>query len=60
LAALGPGHILDTTASLDAPVTIKAGGKAVGKGRLVEVGDTLGVLIVSLELHTQDGGKNAT
>ena len=54
LAALGPGHILDTTASLDAPVTIKAGGKAVGTGRLVEVGDRLGVLITSLSAHGRD------
>ena len=60
LATLGPGQILDTTASLEAPVTIKAGGKAVGKGRLVEVGDNLGVLIASLELGAQDGGKNTT
>jgi type III secretion protein Q len=59
LAALGPGQILDTTASLDAPVTIKAGGKAVGKGRLVEVGDSLGVLISFLEPGTQDGDKSA-
>jgi type III secretion system YscQ/HrcQ family protein len=59
LAALGPGQILDTTASLEAPVTIKAGGKAVGKGRLVEVGDNLGVLIASLELNAPDGGKSS-
>jgi type III secretion protein Q len=59
LAALGPGHILDTTASLDAPVTIKVGGKAVGKGRLVEVGGNLGVLIASLELSAQGGDKGA-
>ncbi|MDR1241958.1 MAG: type III secretion system cytoplasmic ring protein SctQ [Deltaproteobacteria bacterium] len=59
LAALGPGQILDTAASLDAPVTIKAGGKAVGKGRLVEVGDSLGVLISSLDLGARDGGGNA-
>jgi type III secretion protein Q len=57
LAALGPGQILDTTASLDAPVTIKAGGRAVGKGRLVEVGDSLGVLISSLDLGKQDGSR---
>jgi type III secretion protein Q len=60
LATLGPGQILDTTASLDTPVTIKAGGKTVGKGRLVEVGDSLGVLISSLELGAQEKGKNAT
>jgi type III secretion system YscQ/HrcQ family protein len=59
LAALGPGQILDTTASLDAPVTIKVGGQAVGKGRLVEVGDNLGVLISFLEMGARDGGKDA-
>jgi type III secretion system YscQ/HrcQ family protein len=59
LAALGPGQVLDTAASPDAPVTIKAGGKAVGRGRLVEVGDSLGVLISSLELDARDGGGNA-
>ena len=57
LAALGPGQILDTAASLDTPVTIKAGGRAVGRGRLVEVGDRLGVLIASLELDAQGGGR---
>ena len=56
LAALGPGHILDTRASLDAPVTIKAGGKPVGKGRLVEVGDNLGVLVTALQLNAQGEG----
>jgi type III secretion protein Q len=59
LAALGPGQILDTSASLEAPVTIKAGGRAVGRGRLVAVGDSLGVLISSLELDARDGGGNA-
>jgi type III secretion system YscQ/HrcQ family protein len=59
LAVLAPGHILHTTASLDAPVTIKAGGKAVGRGRLVEVGGNLGVLIASLELDVQGRDKSA-
>ncbi|MDR2892013.1 MAG: type III secretion system cytoplasmic ring protein SctQ [Deltaproteobacteria bacterium] len=56
LAALGPGQILASTASLDSPITIKAGGKAVGKGRLVEVGDNLGVLISCLNLDEPGGG----
>jgi type III secretion system YscQ/HrcQ family protein len=68
LAALGPGRILDTAASLDAPISIKAGGKTVGKGRLVEVGGNLGVLITTLSLDNpsvplehivQDGDKGA-
>ncbi|MDR2504451.1 MAG: type III secretion system cytoplasmic ring protein SctQ [Deltaproteobacteria bacterium] len=50
LAALAPGHTLETAASLDAPVTIKVSGRAVGKGRLVEVGDRLGVMILALDL----------
>ena len=58
LAVLGPGQILDTAASLEAPVTIKAGDKTVGKGRLVEVGGSLGVLIASLELGVHDRGRN--
>jgi type III secretion protein Q len=57
LAALAPGHTLETAASLDAPVTLKANGRAVGKGRLVEVGDRLGVMIVSLSLSVSDAAR---
>ncbi|MDR3073256.1 MAG: type III secretion system cytoplasmic ring protein SctQ [Deltaproteobacteria bacterium] len=55
LAALAPGHTLETTASLAGPVTLKVNGRAVGKGRLVEVGDRLGVMIVSLALEPDRG-----
>jgi type III secretion system YscQ/HrcQ family protein len=50
LAALAPGHTLESTASLEAPVTLKVGDRAIGKGRLVEVGGRLGVLISSLDI----------
>ncbi|MDR2051343.1 MAG: type III secretion system cytoplasmic ring protein SctQ [Deltaproteobacteria bacterium] len=55
LAALAPGQTLETTASPEAPITIKANGKPVGKGRLVEVGDRLGVLVSSLSPGATDG-----
>ena len=54
LAALGPGQILETAASLDAPVTLKASGRSIGKGLLVEVGDRLGVQIISLNLRAKE------
>jgi type III secretion protein Q len=50
LAALTPGVTLETTASLESPVTLKVNGRAVGKGRLVEVGDRLGVMLTALSL----------
>ncbi|MDR1945898.1 MAG: type III secretion system cytoplasmic ring protein SctQ [Desulfovibrio sp.] len=57
LAALAPGHILETGVSPDAPVMLKVNGRAVGRGRLVEVGDRLGVMIVSLSLSASDAGQ---
>jgi type III secretion protein Q len=49
LAALAPGHTLQSAASLESPVTLKAGGRAIGKGRLVDVDGRLGVLISALD-----------
>jgi type III secretion protein Q len=54
LTALAPGHTLLTDASLDAPITLKISGRVVGRGRLVEVGDRLGVLVSSLNLDGAD------
>jgi type III secretion protein Q len=56
LMALAPGQTLETAASLEAPVTLKVNGKAVGRGKLVEMGDRLGVLVASLSLE-QAGGE---
>ena len=53
LAALTPGQTLETTASLEQPVTLKINGRAVGKGRLLDVGGRLGVMINSLCLAGQ-------
>jgi type III secretion system YscQ/HrcQ family protein len=50
LATLAPGQTLETSVNLDAPVTLKVGRQSIGRGRLVAVGDRLGVLISSLNL----------
>jgi type III secretion system YscQ/HrcQ family protein len=59
LAALAPGHTFTTTVSAASPVTLKVNGSAVGKGRLVQVGDRLGVTITALSLApaSADAGK---
>ncbi|GHU04362.1 hypothetical protein FACS1894205_2470 [Alphaproteobacteria bacterium] len=54
LAALAPGQTLETSVSLEGPVTLKVGAQTVGRGRLVAVGDRLGVLISSLGLEQID------
>jgi type III secretion system YscQ/HrcQ family protein len=56
LATLTPGHTFSDVASLASPVTLKVNGSAVGKGRLVQVGDRLGVMITALSL-TSSGGN---
>ncbi len=44
LAQIEPGYVFDLPLQLDrATVTIRSGGKRVGRGELVAVGDTLGV-----------------
>ena len=49
IAALKPGYTFALPASPDSPVTIRANGKALGTGRLVDMGGVLGVQLVSLE-----------
>ncbi|WP_298067811.1 type III secretion system cytoplasmic ring protein SctQ [uncultured Mailhella sp.] len=43
LEALTPGYVFTLDADLQAPVTLRANGKALGRGRLVDLGGTLGV-----------------
>lgn len=43
LAALAPGYVFSLDADIQAPVTLRANGKAIGRGRLVDMGGTLGV-----------------
>ena len=50
LAALGPGSSLDLGADLTGPVRIRADGRTVGFGRLVGIGDRVGVQIERWQL----------
>ena len=43
LDALVPGYVFSLDADMQAPVTLRANGKAIGRGRLVDMGGTLGV-----------------
>lgn len=49
ITALTPGYTFTLTADPGGPVTLRANGKSLGTGRLVEVGGALGVQITSLE-----------
>ena len=49
IAALTPGYTFTLPASPSGPVTVRANGKPLGTGRLVDVGGVLGVQLVSLE-----------
>lgn len=48
VAALRPGHTFTLTTDPLAPVTVRVQGKAIGTGRLVDLGGTLGVQITAL------------
>jgi type III secretion protein Q len=45
LSAMAPGYTIVSAASPDNPVKLKINGKAVGLGKLVDVGGRLGVLV---------------
>lgn len=49
LTALAPGYTFALAADPDAPVTLRAGGKVLGSGRLVDINGTLGVQITALD-----------
>jgi type III secretion protein Q len=49
IAALAPGYTFTLPADPNAPVNIRANGKSLGTGRLVDVGGVLGVQLVSLK-----------
>lgn len=48
LAQVSKGYIFTTDTSVDAPISIKAGNKEIGKGRLVSVADRVGIEIVDV------------
>ena len=43
LASLEPGYVFTMDGSGQSPVTIRANGKAIARGRLVDLSGTLGV-----------------
>ena len=48
LQSLQPGYTFELPASVAEPVRIRANGKIVGSGELVQVGDRVGVRVLSL------------
>ncbi len=46
LEAIGPGHVFDLARDEEQPVDIVAHGRRIGRGRIVAVGDSLGVQVV--------------
>lgn len=46
LSRIRPGYTFDAEADLTKPVTIKANGRIIGMGELVEVGDRIGVRVL--------------
>jgi type III secretion system YscQ/HrcQ family protein len=49
LTDIQPGYIFEMNTGLEKPVEIKANGKSVGMGELVEIGDRLGVRVLEFE-----------
>ena len=45
LKSLAPGYTFTLTSDADSPVTVRANGRPIARGRLVDVGGTLGVQI---------------
>lgn len=48
LETLRPGYIFQGSNPVDVPVDIKANGRAIGKGQLIDVGGRIGVQIMEL------------
>ena len=46
--ALGPGHVFDLGRELRRAVIIRANGKVIGEGELVDVDGQIGVAVLSL------------
>ncbi len=49
IAALKPGSVVTLSCSKKSPVSIKVNGRIVGTGRLVDLGDSIGVQITELK-----------
>jgi type III secretion protein Q len=48
LQSLAPGALVPLSRPVDAPLDIMANGRRLGRGTLVQIGESLGVRIVSL------------
>ena len=53
LGSINPGYTFELDSAVERPITIRANGKIIGTGELVEIGDRIGVRI--LEFTKYDG-----
>lgn len=51
---LQPGYTFELAKTQEKPVNLRANGRAIGKGELVQVGDYLGVRVIELYPHDND------
>jgi flagellar motor switch/type III secretory pathway protein FliN len=51
LNQIQPGYIFEPGLNLDKPVIIRANGKTVGMGELVEIGDRIGIRVLQFNRH---------
>jgi len=51
LRTLQAGYVFELDTTLNEPVTIRANGRRIGRGRLVQIGDRIGVQTTELAGH---------
>jgi type III secretion protein Q len=51
LSRIQPGYIFETRINPEKPVTIKANGKPIGEGELVEIGGRIGLRVLTIDGH---------
>ncbi|MFO1349157.1 MAG: FliM/FliN family flagellar motor switch protein [Gammaproteobacteria bacterium] len=51
---LQPGYAFALAQGMDKPVTLRANGRAIGAGQLIQVGEQLGVRVVELFVRGHD------
>lgn len=51
LQTLQPGYTFELETLAETPVTIRANGKAIGRGELLQVGERIGVRITEVSSH---------
>lgn len=60
LATVAPGYTFALGVDPLAPVTLRVAGRAVGMGRLVDIGGTVGVQVMSMNESVQCAGVSST